>query len=94
MNKLNYNEGFYKTKLDEEGKVDTFTVRLNKEERSILNKYKFFSQQPKDSTALKDAAFGFMKFVLHDPQTTHLRDSLFKNIKNNKRTGWGDIEEK
>ena len=74
------------TRYNEEKKVDSFTVRVNEEEREILNRCKSLIEQPKDSTALKTLAWYGAK-VLHEEKTKYLIDTLFKNRKKNYRMG-------
>jgi hypothetical protein len=74
------------TRYHETKKVDSFTVRLNTEERELLNKCKILIEQPKDSTALKTLAW-FGAKVIHSPQTAYLIDTLFKNKQKNRRLG-------
>jgi len=81
-------EPFRKYRLDGEkwDKPDTFTVKLNKEERELLNHLKNRIEQPKDSTALKQLAFFGAKVILDD-STAYLLDTCFKNRTKNKRLG-------
>jgi len=75
----------------EEKQADSFAVRLNKEEREMLNKCKEIIEQPKDSTALKTMAWIGAK-VIHSPQTKYILACLFKNKRNNQRLGIIDFE--
>ncbi len=85
-----FKKPFRKSNLDQ--KLDTFTVRLNVEERERLNYVKKILRQPKDSTAMKQLSeVGYN--VLHTPQTVHLLDLVFKNRKNNARLGILDEDE-
>lgn len=47
------NTPFIRMKLDEEERADVITVRLNQEERAILEEFKKKIKQNKDSTAFK-----------------------------------------
>jgi hypothetical protein len=76
----------------ENKKVDSFTVRLNKEEREELERCKVLIEQPKDSTALKQLARLGAK-VLHRPEVKYLVENLFKNRAKNKRTGLTEFED-
>jgi len=80
-------EPFRKYNLDDEKeKPDTFTIRLNMEERGLLNQCKGLIEQSKDSTALKTLAWIGAK-VIHEEKTKYIIDTLFKNKRNNERTG-------
>lgn len=70
----------------EKKKADTFTVKLNQEERELLDRMKERIEQPKDSTALKQLAFFGAKVILGD-STAYLLDTCFKNRSKNKRLG-------
>lgn len=86
-------EPFRSYTLDEENKEkpDVFTIRLNAEEREVLNKCKRLIEQPKDGTALKTLAWIGAK-VIHDEKTLYLIETLFKNKRNNERSGISIIE--
>lgn len=83
---------FTKYNLDEEGKrVDSFTVRLNKEERKQLEEDKKLIEQTKDSTAIKElAAIG--SNVIHEPKIAKLLEIVQGNKRRNKRLGIVDFE--
>jgi len=72
-------------------KKNTFTVKLNKEERTLLDSMKRRIEQPKDSTALKQLAWYGAKVLLGD-STAYLLDTCFKNRKKNKRIGIEEID--
>ena len=81
-------KGFVKQRLDEEGKhQDTFTIRLNAEERIILDKCKKVIEQERDGTTLKQIFKVGASFVLHDQKLHTTLGILFKNKRNNKRLG-------
>jgi hypothetical protein len=61
-----------------EKKADTFTVRLNKEERAWLEEIKEDLNVPSDSKALKIAALTIGRNVLHSTFTRPLLRYLFK----------------
>lgn len=84
---------FTRYKLEGEERPDTFTVRLNKEERQRLNYVKKIIRQPKDSTAIKQV-FELGYDVIHDQKTVRILDLIFKNRKNNARLGIVEEEEK
>jgi len=75
----------------EEKKVDSFSVRLNDEERELLEKCKSIINQPKDSTALKTLAWVGAN-VIHDKKTRFLLGIIFKNKRNNERLGITEFE--
>jgi len=70
----------------EEKKLDSFTVRLNREERELLNKAKMIIEQEKDSTTLKQLAW-IGANVIQDNSTAAILGYVFKNKRNNKRLG-------
>lgn len=86
-------EPFVPYKLEEErDKLKlVFTVKLNTEERALLDKLKNRIEQPKDSTAIKQLAWVGAKVILSD-STAYLIDTLFKNKAKNKRLGIPDFE--
>jgi len=79
---------FVSYNLPEDGKKkpDTFTVRLNKEQRADLEACKKLLNQPKDSTAFKQLATIGSK-VLHDPITGKIITTVFDNKRKNERLG-------
>ena len=78
--------------LDEEKKkVDSFTVRLNVEERADLERDKQILNQKKDSTALKQLAKIGSK-VIREKKTTAILDVVFKNKARNRRIGIVDFD--
>ena len=84
---------FVPTKLEEERSEfkDSFTIRLNKEERIQLDKDKALIEQPKDSTALKTLARIGSK-VIHEEKITYILDQIIGNKRRNKRTGNVEFE--
>jgi len=76
---------------NEEKKVDSFTVRLNNEERKQLEKDKKVIEQSKDSTAIKQLAT-IGRIVIHDQKIAAILSTLFKNKRNNKRLGIVDFD--
>lgn len=83
-------ESFRKYNLDKQ--VDSFTVRLNEEERAELEKMKKIIQQEKDSTAIKQLAKVGTKVIL-DPQTMQILDTITGNKRRNKRLGIAQFDE-
>lgn len=79
------------TRYNEEKKIDSFTIRLNEEERKVLNVCKRIIQQPKDSTAIKTLALIGAK-VIHSPEIEFILDTIYSNKRKNKRIGIAEIE--
>ena len=82
-------EPFRKNNLEEP--LDTFTVRLNPEERKIIEECKKILEQEKDSTAIKQLAWLGAK-VLHDDLMAYTLGVVFRNKRNNKRVGVQQFE--
>lgn len=81
---------FTRKKLDEEKAKEKgcrLTIRLNEEEKKMLKKVKLAIEQPKDSTAIKTMFYLAYYNVIHDEKTRYLLKTLFKNKRNNQRTG-------
>lgn len=72
-------------------KSETISLKLNVEEREVLDKCKLILEQPKDGTALKTLAW-FGAKVLQEEKIAYLLGSLFKNKKNNQRLGIIDFD--
>jgi hypothetical protein len=89
----NHLDGYFvKRNLDEEKeKVDSFTVRLNFQERTDLEEDKQAIHQEKDSTAMKQV-WQIGRKVLHSDLQQEILGTLFKNKKKNKRLGIVDFE--
>lgn len=84
---------FRKYNLDEEGKkVDSFTIRLNIEERHQLKEDKKLLEQPKDSTAMKQLAT-IGSIVIHDKKMREILGVVLGNRRRNKRLGIVDFED-
>jgi hypothetical protein len=75
-----------------EQKSVVMTVRLNKEEMKLLKAVKKAIEQPKDSTAVKTLFYIGAFDVLHDKKTNYIISTLFKNKRNNERTGIQEFE--
>lgn len=71
----------------DEKKADSFTVKLNSEERQILEQLKHAIQQEKDSTAIKQLALGVAAKVILDSQTKVILGIVLNNYRKNKRLG-------
>lgn len=82
---------FERQNLDEEGSTDVFTIRLNIEDREMLNKAKLLMKQQKDSTALKQLA-RLGSIVLHEEKTSLILDTILNNERRNKRIGIDEID--
>ena len=77
---------FRKYNLDEEGKkVDSFTIRLNLEERKQLEEDKEVLEQKKDSTAMKQLT-RIGSIVIHDKKIAQILGVVIGNRRRNKRT--------
>lgn len=76
---------------EEKHKDDVFSVKLNREQRELLNRCKLQIEQTKDSTALKTLAFIGAKVILSEP-TDYIIKILFKNKRNNERLGIPDFD--
>ena len=79
-------------RVHEEKQQDTLTVKLNSEERKVLDEAKGVIEQPKDSTALKQLAWIGAK-VIQGSQTGYVLETVFKNKRKNRRTGIIDFED-
>lgn len=82
---------FTRTKLDEEKREDVFAVKLNEQERALLEKMKGVIEQEKDSTALKQLAWIGTKVLLED-KTAYILETIFENKRKNKRIGVQQFE--
>ena len=77
-------------KYNTEEKQDTFTIRLNDQERADLEKDKKVLKQTKDGTAIKQlAALG--RIVLHEGKTGCIIDIVTNNSRKNQRIGINDF---
>ena len=80
----------FETKFLDEEKNDKdvrITIRLNPREQEMLKEVKTTLEQPKDSTALKTMFYLAHAKVIQDQFTSHLINTIFKNKRNNYRTG-------
>lgn len=84
-------EPFVRYHLGEKPKVDSFTVRMNPEERKEFEDLKKIIEQPKDSTAIKMLASIGAKVLLEE-KTTFILGVVFKNKQKNKRIGITQFE--
>jgi len=71
--------------------VDTFTVKLNKEERAEFETFKYAIQQEKDSTALKQLAWVGAKVILSDSNKEIIK-VILNNYRKNDRLGIIDFK--
>lgn len=81
----------YTLEEDKDSKADSFTVWLNKEERTELEVCKQILEQRKDSTALKTLAWIGSK-TIREPKTSYILGAIFKNKRKNKRIGIVEFE--
>ena len=77
-------EPFRKYHLEKQ--VDSFTIRMNVEERAEFEKNKYLLQQDKDSTALKQLAEIGAK-VLQEEKLKQILELVMNNYRKNKRLG-------
>lgn len=68
-------------------KSDIISIRLNNDERAILESVKNLIEQEKDGTALKMLFLYGANNVLHDVSLNYFITRLFKNRANNTRLG-------
>lgn len=78
-------------RYNEKKREDTFTVKLNKEERNRLEEDKKFLQQTKDSTAIKQLA-EIGSEVLRNQKIKKLNQIVLNNYRKNKRLGIVDFD--
>jgi len=71
---------------DEEISADVITVKINAEERAMLEEMKKILEQDKDSTALKQLATMGAK-VLLSPEIGYILQTVFANKRKNRRLG-------
>lgn len=77
--------------LEKNAKGRIFTIRLNPEERKLLDQDKRILQQEKDSTALKQLA-EIGHFVLHYTSAGKILRLFQDNKRRNKRIGILEVE--
>lgn len=75
-------------------KSEIINIRLNSEERDMLDQAKITLQQEKDSTALKQLAMIGYQFVLQDKKTLVILDYIINNKRRNQRLGIIETESK
>lgn len=75
----------------EKKKADTISVKLNSEERAMIQDSKLILEQAKDSTVLKQLAVIGYESITRGP-TARTINILFKNKRKNKRTGIAESE--
>lgn len=74
---------------EESGEI--LTVRLNADDKAMLNAARPILRQPKDSTALKQlAAIGFK--CMTSPENMAIINTIHENKRRNKRTGIIEVE--
>jgi hypothetical protein len=77
---------FTRYDLDKDNKVDVITLKLNAEERELLNTCKQVLNQSKDGTGIKQLMDIGSKVLLSGSTGTIL-EIVFNNKRRNKRTG-------
>jgi hypothetical protein len=75
----------------EDNKDKPISVKLNEEERKLLDECKQIIEQPKDSTAIKALAWIGSKVILEE-KTAYILATIFNNKRKNKRIGVIDFE--
>jgi len=78
-------------RYNEEKKNDTFTIWLNAEERTLLERSKKIMEQSKDSTALKQLAWIGAKLIGTE-NISYILGTVYANKNKNKRLGVIDFE--
>ena len=83
---------FEKKHLEEEGKSqDVITIKLNPEQRKMLEEAKRILEQEKDSTAFKQLAYiGFRSITSQEIKP--ILETIFANKRRNKRLGIVEFE--
>ena len=81
----------YKLDSEKDDRYQTITIRLNEDEQALLRVCKKILEQPKDGTAIK-ALMRIGAYVLHEEKTAYILANVFKNKRNNKRTGLTDFD--
>lgn len=79
---------------DRDTKYEIITIRLNKDERYMINKVKEFIQQEKDSTCIKQLMLIGFEVVIQDQKTNRILDIILNNLRKNKRLGIMEVEVK
>lgn len=84
---------FVSYKLEEERteKSEVISLKLNEDERKLLDRCKQILEQTKDGTAIKQLMFIGAK-VIHEEKTALLLATVFKNKRNNARMGVPDFD--
>lgn len=78
-------------RMHEKKQVDSFAVRLNEDERRLLDACKQILKQKKDSTALKQMALIGAK-TLHDKKIMQIVEFVTENKRKNKDRGIVDFD--
>lgn len=78
-------------KYNEGESADTFTVKLNPEERQMFDRLKQIIEQKKDSTAMKQLAWIGSKVLLEE-KMAYIMGVVFENKRKNKRIGVAEFE--
>jgi len=79
------------TSYHEDKQLDSFTVRLNAQERELFEKLKYTIQQEKDSTAIKQLALS-VAYVILDEKVKGILSIVLNNYRKNKRLGIVDFD--
>ena len=76
---------------DGKDKREIIPVSYNPENRVRLERDKKVLQQPKDSTAIKTLA-EIGSIVIHSPEISLIIETIFKNRRNNERSGNAEFD--
>jgi len=77
-------------RYDEKTKNDVISLKINKEEREIINNAKKILEQTKDGTTIKTLALIGYKSIT-TPKIEYLINQIFRNKRNNERLGINDF---
>lgn len=86
-------EKFRLYELNEDKRQDVISLKLNKEERKMLEADKVALQQEKDGTALKQL-WDIGRKVIHDTPEGLFFKTYLENLRRNKRIGIVEVEQK
>lgn len=76
---------------DKEKNYEVISVRINQDQRKILDQSKRLLEQEKDSTAIKQMLL-IAYFVIHTDFTRQILRIVFENKRKNKRLGIMEFE--
>ncbi|GEM_PF-5189578 len=76
---------------DYEKTSEVISLKLNPEERELLNKCKLVLEQEKDGTAIKQMVYVGAKVILED-KISYILGTIFANKRKNKRLGIAEFD--